>query len=243
MRIGLCDDNWVQLSILHDKARECEHWRDMPLDIDEFASGTELLNAVRTGKEYEFILLDIEMPGLSGFDTYAELCELCDSSVIFVSSHIELLPETFALRAYGFLAKPYDQDTFDRTIKSVVDQRIETQLFHYFHGGRKETIPCKNISLFIIRDYTLTMYCTSGSHIILSRKTLNEVEYELSDSGFFRCNRSTLVNLRYCSGRKDNRLNIKQFNDFNESIEISRRELKEFDKQLILWRMGDRNAF
>ena len=123
MRIALCDDDWVQLRILHGAVSGCKLWHDTELEADGFASGTELLKAVRSGKEYEYIFLDIEMPGLSGF---------------------------------------------------------------------------------------------------------------------FRCNRSTLVNLRHYSGRRENRLVIKHT---ERNIGISRRNLRKFDEQLIVYKMGDKNAF
>jgi len=243
VRLALCDDNWGQLRILEDNAKGCEYWIGVELVIEKFTSGAELLNAVRSGIKYEYIFLDIEMPGLSGFDIYPELCTLCDSPIIFVSTHIKLLPEAFALRAHGFLAKPYNQDTFDRTVKSVVEQKVEAQFFHYTYDGKKETILCSNIVLFVIKDYVLIMHLMDGKAVILSRKNLDEVEYELSQYGFYRCNRSTLVNLRYCSGRKENSLMIRQNSSHYKDIEISRRKLREFDKQLILFRMGDKNAF
>jgi len=172
-------------------------------------SGTELLSAVQSGLEYKYIFLDIEMPELSGFDIYAKLESLCDVSIIFVSTHIKLLPEVFSLRPHGFLAKPYDQDVFDRTVKSAMEQNNEAGFFQFFRDGAEETIPCSSILYFTISDYILKVYDRDGDSTILSRKRLDEVELELFKFGFFRCNRSTLVNLRYCSGRKAGQIIIK----------------------------------
>ena len=130
MRIALCDDNWAQLRVLEETARECAHWRGARPDIDTFTTGAQLLDAVRSGNGYEYIFLDIEMPELTGIDIYSELFELSHSSIVFVSAYVKYLPEAFALDAFGFLAKPYDQDTFDRTVKSAMDQKAETQFFH-----------------------------------------------------------------------------------------------------------------
>ena len=240
MRIALCDDDRVQLDILEDAAKGCRLWRGKALEVDVFLSGAKLLNAVRSGRGYEYIFLDIEMPGLSGFDVYSKLGGLSEAPVIFVSTHIERLPEAFALRSHGFLAKPYDQDTFDRTVKSVIDQKVEKQFFQFARDGVQELMPCRDILLFTIQDYTLTMHSIKGGEIVLPRKRLDEVERELAGFGFFRCNRSTLVNLRYCSGRKGNILVGRHIGD---TIEISRRKLKEYEKQLIIYKMGDKNAF
>ena len=243
MRIALCDDNRVHLDILKNAVNACEIWRGEILQIDSFISSSDLLRSVRSGREYEYIFLDIKMPELSGFDIYAEfagLDKLSETAVIFVSAHLELLPEVFALRAYGFLPKPYNQDRFNRTVKSVIEQKSENQFYYFIHDGVKDTIPCRNILYFETTNYTTSMYPVKAAPIILHRKSLYEIERELSGYGFFQCNRSVLVNLRHCSGRKGNLLVIKHT---GANIEISRQKLKEFDNRLIRYKMGDKDAF
>jgi DNA-binding LytR/AlgR family response regulator len=231
------------LRVLEETARECAHWRGARPNIDTFDTGAQLLDAVRSGNGYEYIFLDIEMPELTGIDIYSELFELSHSSIVFVSAYVKYLPEAFALDAYGFLAKPYDQDTFDRTVKSVMDQKAETQFFRYTSDGVDVTMPCGRILLFSIVDYVLTMYCINGDSVVLPRKNLDEVVRELSERGFYRCSRSTLVNLRYCTGRNKSCIVFSARIDNAGQINISRRKLKEFDERLILYRMGGRNAF
>ena len=243
MLIALCDDNWGQLKILESAASDCDIWRDMELTVNTFTSGADLLEAVRSGNIYDYIFLDIQMPGLSGFDVFAEFAKSDKSggsAIVFVSSHLDLLPDVFALRAYGFLPKPFDQDAFDRTVKSVVEQRIETQFFAFSQSGVRKTISCKGILYFQMKNYTITIHTAKGDQIILHRKSLNQTEQELSQYGFFRCNRSTLVNLLYCSGREQNQLFI---GHNGTKIAISRQKLKEFDRRLIHYKMGDKDAF
>jgi DNA-binding LytR/AlgR family response regulator len=245
MRIALCDDNKIQLRILDKAAKNCIYWRDIDLDIDAFTSGRVLMDSVRSGIRYEYILLDIEMPEFSGFDVYQDLSSYGNSSFIFVSAHVRLLPEAFALHPHGFLPKPYDQEIFDKTIKSAIDQNIETQFYQYTFEGVNISIPCREIFLFHIKDYVITMYSTNKVPVILPRKNLDEVELELSSYGFYRCSRSMLINLRYCTGRNDNLVTVAKNSKLNNQIEIeiSRRKLREFDDKLILYKMGDKNAF
>jgi DNA-binding LytR/AlgR family response regulator len=238
--IALCDDNRVQLRILEDTARGCELWRNEPLEIVGFLSGAELLNSVRSGDEYEYIFLDIEMPELSGFEVYAELSKNDGTSVIFVSSHIELLPEAFALHPYGFLAKPFNQDTFDRTVKSVIEQKTESQFFKYTFNGFEKAIPCRDIISFFSKEHVLEIYKVNDSPVTLLRCKLDDVEAQLSGYGFFRCNRSTLVNLRYCYDR-NGKAAVMKYGDL--IIEISRRKQADFDAQLLHYKMGDKYAF
>lgn len=240
MRIALCDDNLVQLHILADAVKNCGLWHDSDICTDMYQTGTELLESINSNAQYDYIFLDIEMPDKSGFDVCNEIALLCDVPVIFVSTHIELLPEAFAHKPYGFLIKPYDQCMFDRTIKSIMAQTNDKQYYYYAYNGTKKAVNCKSILYFSINNYILTMHLAGGDSIVLPRKRLDEVENETQDLGFYRCNRSILVNLYHCSGRTQNMVVIK---NADIKIEISRRKLQEFDERLILYKMGDANAF
>lgn len=250
LRVALCDDNRVQLQLLKDAARGCKYWQGAALKIEEFTSGEDLLSEVYYGKTYDYIFLDIEMPGMDGLEAYSKLCEVRDSTVIFVSTHVERLPEVFESKPYGFLAKPYDQKIFDRTVKSVVRQQSEKQFYRFSRNGAEETVPCSKIHSFVIDDYILTMRFIEDDPLIMGRMSLDKVEQDLLELGFYRCNRSVLVNLRFCSGREDNNLVIKRPHNSPlgtkrspNCIAIPRRKLKEFDRQLIMYKMGGKNAF
>jgi DNA-binding LytR/AlgR family response regulator len=84
------------------------------------------------------------------------------------------------------------------------------------------------------------MYSVNADPVVIHRESLNQTEQELSGYGFFRCNRGVLVNLRYCSGREENQLMISHA---GIQVEISRQKLKEFDRRLIHYKMGGKDAF
>ena len=167
MRIAICDDDTTHLGILENAIQNCVDLRDDELVIDSYSSGTDLLRAVNDGYLFTFIFLDIEMPEVTGFDIYSHLSAE-DTSIIFVSSHIELLPEAFVLKPYGFIPKPYTQDVFDRTIKSVLVQRAETQLFSFSSNGVEYRIPCNEILYIAVEGHYLFI------HTINTKKSCTE---------------------------------------------------------------------
>lgn len=178
------------------------------------------------------------MPDLSKFEIKAELFRLCIRSIIFISKRTELLPQAYLSFSCGILTKPYDQDTFDRIVIFATIKKAEAHCFTYIFKKLTLSKPCRDILLFRIRNYVLTMHCTNGDLIRLTNKNLDAVERELSEVGFFRCCRSTLVNLRYYSSRKDNHLVNGNFK-YSESIMISRRRIKEYDKQTVIYKMNN----
>ena len=108
-----CDDERTQLRILGACVRACSVFGADELMLDTFLSGADLIRSIEAGATYSYIFLTSRCPG----------------SPNWTSTRSELLPEVFALRLYGFLLKPYDQDTFDRAIKSVRAQRPKHNTF------------------------------------------------------------------------------------------------------------------
>ena len=92
----------------------------------EAENGKEALASVRTERPHA-ILLDIMMPGISGWEVTAAL--LAERStdeipIIFISARSELSDRirAFELGAHGYLAKPFDPVLLAETVDSVLDQ-------------------------------------------------------------------------------------------------------------------------
>jgi DNA-binding LytR/AlgR family response regulator len=240
MRIALCDDENVHLIILREVIHKFPLWRSKKIDIEEFASGIDLARSVKGGNKYDFIFLDIALPTMSGLDVYADLTSE-DTTIIFVSTHLEALPDVFAQHSHGFLPKPYNQDMFNRTVVSAMEQRAETQFFIYFQNSEEHTVPCKDILYFEVRDHYVYIH-TIAYKECLHRYTIDEVENQIAGYGFFRCNRQYLVNLRHCAGREKNLIIFRQQYPEND-ITIAKRKLKDFDRKHFRYKMGERNDF
>jgi CheY-like chemotaxis protein len=91
------------------------------------AAGLEFL---RSGIELPaLILLDLKMPGMSGFDTLRQIRadDLLKSALVIVvtSSYLESdMTEAYASGADCFLYKTLDTDQFTRDLKLIVERRI-----------------------------------------------------------------------------------------------------------------------
>lgn len=77
--------------------------------VDQFSDGKEALDAIKTNN-YDLILTDINMPGISGMEITQYVRETIGSDVpiiIFTSSGIEQTElDSFDLGANEFIAKP-----------------------------------------------------------------------------------------------------------------------------------------
>ena len=94
--------------------------------VFEAADGEEALAAIALARP-DVILLDIMMPGLSGWEVAAAL--LSDQStdripIVFITARTGAADRSraFALGAYAYLTKPFDPKDLARTVNRVLDQ-------------------------------------------------------------------------------------------------------------------------
>jgi len=104
--------------------------------ISQCANGREALAAIRTHQP-DLVFLDIQMPGMSGFDLIAHLPAESLPMVVFVTAYDQYAIRAFEARAVDYLLKPVDDARFNSALdrvrdriraRSAVDQR--DQLFN-----------------------------------------------------------------------------------------------------------------
>jgi len=87
-------------------------------------SGEQALKAIQKAKP-DAILLDYEMPGMNGKETFERILadkEMCDIPVVFLTSvaNKENISAVLKLKPAGYLLKPADKEKIIATIESVV---------------------------------------------------------------------------------------------------------------------------
>lgn len=118
-RILLVDDSLVQLRMLDLLLRD-------KYEILTSASGHEGIRYAK--KEHpDLILLDYDMPTMSGKEMFEELQEAEDTKdipVVFLTGvhEREDVAEVLKLRPQAYLLKPVDQDLLLKTIKKILSE-------------------------------------------------------------------------------------------------------------------------
>jgi two-component system LytT family response regulator len=79
--------------------------------VSQCANGREALAAITTHQP-DLVFLDIQMPGMSGFDVLASLPEESLPMVVFVTAYDQYAIRAFDARAVDYLLKPVDDDRF-----------------------------------------------------------------------------------------------------------------------------------
>jgi two-component system LytT family response regulator len=165
-------------------------------------SGDALL-AELDGAPADVLLLDIQMPGISGIETQARLGPDAPY-VIYVTAHPEHAVDAFDAGAVDYVLKPVDETRLARAIERVrgVLARSALPLASIDHDARIPIETRAGISLLATREIShaifdgqLVTLHLDGREVVTD-KTLSELEAVLAAHGFERVHRRCLLNLR-----------------------------------------------
>ena len=156
----------------------------------------------------DVLFLDVEMPGLNGFQVLERLGTF-NFEVIFTTAYDTYTLEALRLSAVDYLLKPVDEDDLRLAITRL-NKRVAEKAS--YRETKVELKPKNRLALptaegvyivdksTIIRVEAMSNYSvfllTDHKKIVVS-KTLKEYEAVLDDSHFMRINRSVIVNLDF----------------------------------------------
>jgi two-component system LytT family response regulator len=86
--------------------------------IGEAENGREALAAIRQHQP-DLVFLDIQMPGLSGFDVLKELPAPSMPLIVFVTAYDKYAIEAFEAQAIDYLLKPVDEARFAAAVEHI----------------------------------------------------------------------------------------------------------------------------
>jgi len=93
--------------------------------VSQCSNGREAISAI-AGHRPDVVFLDIQMPGMSGFDVLAHLPQDSVPLVVFVTAYDQYAIRAFDARAVDYLLKPVDDARFATCLDRVRD-RIRAQ--------------------------------------------------------------------------------------------------------------------
>lgn len=168
-----------------------------PPSILEAASASEAREQLGSNA-IDAVLLDVEMPGESGFDLLHSLGAACPP-VIFTTAYAEFAARAFDSGAVDYLLKPFGQKRLQKALSRLTPgegeafgagDRILLKI-----DGECLLLPVEEIEVIesLGRDGTMIRWGTSSGK---ARQTISRLESRLDPRLFFRASRDTMVNLQ-----------------------------------------------
>jgi two-component system LytT family response regulator len=193
--------------------------------------GIEIAGVCKNGREalarlaeapLELVLLDVQMPGMDGFEVLARVPAGRLPAVVFVTAHDRHALRAFEVSAVDYLLKPFDNARFARAIERAKEtirlgqaRQLTERLLAVLGGapaarpdaeapGRLDRITVKDgarvtvvavsdIDWIEAEDYYAGIHVAGRVHLV--REPLSDLEHRLDPRSFVRIHRSALVNV------------------------------------------------
>lgn len=163
----------------------------------------------------DLVFLDIEMPGMSGFEMLRQLGQI-NFAVIFVTAYDQYALQAFRCAATDYLLKPVISAQLKEAVGRVTGRpidnvdanaRLEALMYNLREGARSPRVALTSGRGVDFVEAADIMYCSAESnytHVFLAdhkkytlSKTLKDVEEMLVTADFFRIHQSYLINLTH----------------------------------------------
>ncbi|MCH2352724.1 MAG: response regulator [Pseudomonadales bacterium] len=191
--------------------------------IGEAADGIQALQLIKSLKP-DLALLDIQMPGLTGFEVARELVKKkTESQVVFVTAYDHYAIEAFEINAIDYLLKPVEPLRLQHTLERVRNrQRSDSldntgpkpftakdlerigELMEKRHsrpdpiavkvGGKLVLVQSEDIIFISLENETIKVV-TRDLRGFSNHRTLDELQSNLDPSMFWRVHRSHIANI------------------------------------------------
>jgi two-component system, LytTR family, response regulator len=179
--------------------------------LDACYSGADALKAIKE-QIPDLLFLDIEMPGMNGFEMLQRLPAI-NFSVIFTTSYDQYAIKAIKFSALDYLLKPVDKDDLQAAVKKAMHKSQETlpqqieillqKLDHPSISVNKIAIPTmEGLQMVFVEniircssDSNYTILFLKNKQKVIASRTLKEIEEMLEDYPFLRVHHSYLVNL------------------------------------------------
>lgn len=180
--------------------------------VDEARNGEEAIEKIETLRP-DVIFLDIQMPGLDGFDVVRRLT--VKPFIVFATAYDEYALKAFEENSVDYLLKPIEQRRLDAAMEKLrrlfdasklkLSENVERLLSQLAsHPLKRLQVKTGNkILLFNVNDIVYfeaknkyTFFHTMDQEHIIDF-TLAELEAKLDKTIFFRIHRSHIINVKY----------------------------------------------
>ena len=192
-KAAVCDDSAADRQYLSDLVRQWAKSAGHTVTIAEFPSAESFLFHYAEEKDFDILLLDIEMGNMDGITMARRLRRENDTvQIAFITGYSDYIAEGYEVDALHYLMKPTGRDK----LFSVLDRAAEKlkkneKVLTLETGGETIRIPVYQIRYADVQGNYVTIHASVD---VTVKMTLRELASELDDR-FYRAGRSLIINL------------------------------------------------
>lgn len=229
MRIAVCDDEESQRTLIIKYLQEWAVQRGISIDTASFSSAENFLFQWEEDKQFDLLILDIEMGKLNGMELAGKIREENEElPILFITGYESYMAQGYEVSAIQYLLKPMYKDK----LFSVLDK---------LQKGKKpeEKIPFQTEEGILLWKPSQVWYVEAAGHysVLYTAEGGQQLKCSFTEvwkllekrKEFVHCHRSYLVNLQHVSAITKTELVL----DNQTRIPISRGSYKAVNQAFI----------
>lgn len=194
-----------RVAIVDDSAKDAEfvqgilnHWateRQLDIRAEVFSSAESFLFRYADDKDWDILLLDIEMGAMDGV-TMAKRVRKDNEAVqiLFITGYSDYIAEGYEVAALHYLMKPVNREKLLTVLDRALEKRKqEERCLNLEAYGEMVRLPFYEIRYLDVHQNYVTVHAKADYTV---KRTLGDFEKELDDR-FFRVGRGMILNLKY----------------------------------------------
>lgn len=192
--IGICDDEEY---FVNQVRLYCENYlenRYNNYQIVAMHSGEEILQY--QGEQIAILFLDIELKGMDGISVMRELVyKDYIWRIVFISTHEELVWDTFSVKTLGFERKPLQEERIGKYIQTALNELKRDTIIQFKKNDEDAYVRLSELYYIEGNANYIEVHTKTKNQLIAG--TIGEWEAKLKGTSVIRIHKSYLVNLEY----------------------------------------------
>lgn len=194
-RVAIVDDSVKDAEFVLGILNRWAELRQANIQAEVFPSAESFLFRYAEEKEWDILLLDIEMGAMDGV-TMAKRVRQDNEAVqiVFITGYSDYIAEGYEVAALHYLMKPVNREKLLTVLDRAMEKRKqEERCLNLASCGEMVRLPFYEIRYLDVHQNYVTVHAKADYTV---KRTLGDFEKELDDR-FCRVGRSIIVNLKY----------------------------------------------
>lgn len=202
IKIALCDDDLVYInSVLKPLVSQALKNAEIQAEVCFFTDGNELVKEFQEHRDFDIVILDIDMPKTNG-KAIAEQLRMMNSefTLAFLTALSDEAISTIPYSIKAFIPKDFSGkrmlDALEKLFKDCSVQKPRYRVFEIIKDKSVELIRINNDDIFYFQNRFEHIYLyTKTEQFLLSDRSIKQLERRYDLSGFCRIHTDLIVNI------------------------------------------------
>ena len=194
-RVAIVDDSTTDAEFVRGILNSWANQRQANIQAEVFPSAESFLFRYAEDKDWDILLLDIEMGAMDGV-TMAKKVRAHNEAVqiVFITGYSDYIAEGYEVAALHYLMKPVNKDKLFSVLDRALEKRKqEERCLNLEACGEMVRLPFYEIRYLDVHQNYVTVHAKQDYTV---KRTLGDFEKELDDR-FCRVGRSMILNLKF----------------------------------------------